>query len=41
MKKNEVVVLTMKEGAEGVVRQLIYMGIGEDRIIDRIPSGII
>ena len=39
--KNEVVVLTMKEGAEGVVRQLIYMGIGEDRIIDRIPSGII
>ncbi len=39
--KNEVVVLSMKEGAEGVFRQLVNMGIGEDRIIDRIPSGII
>ena len=39
--KNEVVVLTMQEGAESVFRQLVNMGIGEDRIIDRIPFAII
>ncbi len=39
--KNAVVVLTMQEGAESVFRQLVNMGIGEDRIIDRIPFAII
>jgi len=35
-----VVILSMKNGASQVYRQLLDMGIEEDRVIDRIPDGL-
>lgn len=40
-KKNEIILLSMKEGREQVQEQLINLGIGTDRIIDKIPEGIL
>lgn len=39
--KNEMVLLSMKEGRERVQEQLINLGIGADRIISKIPEGIL
>ncbi len=39
--KNEVVILSMKEGKEQVKEQLLNLGIEIDRIIDEIPEGIL
>jgi len=35
-----VVILSMKNGASQVYRQLLDMGIEEDRVIDWIPDGL-
>lgn len=39
--KNEMVLLSMKEGSKQVQEQLINLGIGTDRIINEIPRGIV
>lgn len=39
--KNEIVLLSMKNGREEVYRQLVSIGIKADRIIDTIPEGIL
>jgi len=39
--KNEMVIVSMKKGADQVHAQLVHMGIEEDRIISDIPEGIL
>ena len=38
--KNYVVLLSMRNGAEAVYRQLTAMGIKEDRILNQLPEGV-